>query len=60
MVAERRLPAMHPYRAFVDIGGLMTYAAEFVGMIRGLAASIADILKGKQPQDIPFYQPTKF
>ena len=25
-----------------------------------LAASTADILKGKQPQDIPFYQPTRF
>ena len=60
LVAERRLPAMYPSRAFVDIGGLMTYAADPVGVMSRLAASTADILKGKQPQDIPFYQPTKF
>jgi putative tryptophan/tyrosine transport system substrate-binding protein len=60
LVAERRLPAMYPNRAFVDSGGLMTYAADLVGFFRGLAVSIADILKGTKPQDIPFYQPTKF
>jgi len=60
LVAERRLPAMYPNRAFVDIGGLMTYAADPVAVMNRLAASTADILKGKQPQDIPFYQPTRF
>jgi putative ABC transport system substrate-binding protein len=60
LVAERRLPAMYPNRSFVDSGGLMTYASDLVGLIRGLAVPIADILKGKKPQDIPFSQPTKF
>jgi putative ABC transport system substrate-binding protein len=60
LVAERRLPAMYPNRAFVDIGGLMTYSADPVGVMSRLAASTADILKGKRPQDIPFYQPTRF
>ena len=60
LVAERRLPATYPTRAFVESGGLMSYAADLVDMIRGLAVAIADILKGKRPQDIPFYQPTKF
>jgi putative tryptophan/tyrosine transport system substrate-binding protein len=60
LVAERRLPAMYPNRTFVDSGGLMTYAAGLGDLFRRLAAPIADILKGKQPQDIPFDRPTKF
>ena len=51
---------MYPNRTFVDSGGLMTYASDLVRLIRGLAVPIADILKGKKPQDIPFSQPTKF
>jgi putative ABC transport system substrate-binding protein len=60
MVAERRLPAMYPNRAYVDSGGLMTYATDLVSVSRHLAVLVADILKGTKPQDIPFYQPTKF
>ena len=60
LVAERRLPAMYPNRVFVESGGLMTYSNDFVDMFRRLAATIADILKGKNPQDIPISQPTKF
>jgi putative tryptophan/tyrosine transport system substrate-binding protein len=60
LVAERRLPAMYPGRAFVESGGLMTYAANLADSYRRLAVQTADILKGKKPQDIPFYQPTKF
>jgi putative tryptophan/tyrosine transport system substrate-binding protein len=60
LVAERRLPAMYPFRAFVESGGLMTYGSDVVDLLRRLAVATADILKGKNPQDIPIYQPTKF
>ena len=60
LVAERRLPAMYPIRTFVDSGGLMTYAANLGDLFSGLAAPTADILKGKNPQDIPITQATKF
>src|SRR5262249_40018669 len=60
LVAERRLPAMYPDRAFVESGGLMSYANDIVDQYRRLAVPIADILKGKKPQDIPISQPTKF
>jgi len=60
LIAERRLPAMYPYRAFVESGGLMTYGSDLVDLFRGLAVTTADILKGKRPQDIPISQPTKF
>ena len=60
LVAERRLPTMYPIRTFVDSGGLMTYAANLGDLFSGLAAPTADILKGKNPQDIPITQATKF
>jgi putative ABC transport system substrate-binding protein len=60
LVAERRLPAMYPYRAFVESGGLMTYSNDLVDLFHRLAVPTADILKGKNPQDIPFNQPTRF
>lgn len=60
MVAKSRLPAMFPYRDFVDIGGLMAYATDLPDVFRRAANQIASILKGTKPQDIPFYQPTKF
>jgi putative ABC transport system substrate-binding protein len=60
LVAKSRLPAMYPNRTFVDIGGLMSYANDFVELFRHIAIQIADILRGAKPQDIPFYQATKF
>jgi len=60
LVAERRLPAMYPNRIFVESGGLMTYSNDFADMFRRLADPVADILKGKNPQDIPINLATKF
>jgi putative tryptophan/tyrosine transport system substrate-binding protein len=60
LVAERRLPTMYPNRAFVENGGLMTYSNDLVDTFRRLAVIVADILKGKNPRDIPISQPTKF
>jgi len=58
LVAERRLPTMYPNRAFVESGGLMTYSNDFVDLFRRLAVTVADVLKGKRPQDIPIgHQP---
>jgi putative ABC transport system substrate-binding protein len=51
---------MYPDRAFVESGGLMSYANEIADVFRRLAHPIADILNGKKPQDIPISQPTKF
>jgi putative ABC transport system substrate-binding protein len=37
----------------------MTYANDTVDLFRRLAVTIADIRKGKNPQDIPINQATK-
>jgi putative ABC transport system substrate-binding protein len=60
LVAKTRLPAMLPDRRFVEIGGLISYANDIVESFRIIARQTADILRGAKPQDIPFYQVTKF
>ena len=60
LAAQARLPAMYSYRMFVEAGGLMTYAADSAETPRRLAGYIDRILKGTNPQELPFQQPTKF
>jgi len=60
-LAEKyRLPAIYPFRSFVEAGGLMSYGIDFVEIFRQAARQIDEILKGAKPGDIPFYQPSKF
>ena len=60
-LAEKyRLPAIYPFRSFVEAGGLMAYGIDFREMFRQVARTIDQVLKGTHPGDIPFYQPMKF
>ena len=60
LAAKYRLPAIYPYPVFVEAGGLMSYGTDLVEVFRQGAREIDQILKGANPADIPFYQPTKF
>nr|WP_283815989.1 ABC transporter substrate-binding protein [Bradyrhizobium sp. AUGA SZCCT0222] len=60
LAANHRIPAIYPFRSFVDAGGLMAYGIDLVEIFRQAAHVIDRILKGAKPADIPFYQPTKF
>jgi putative ABC transport system substrate-binding protein len=55
-----RLPAMYPYRAYVDAGGLMSYAPSDLDQFRRTAEYVDKILKGTKPADLPVQEPTKF
>jgi putative ABC transport system substrate-binding protein len=55
-----RLPTASTTRAFVDIGGLMSFGADGPATFRHGAKFVQRILQGKQPKDIPVEQPTKF
>ena len=56
-----RLPAISPYAAEAGkLGGLLAYGPDVVEGVRHIANQIAQILRGTNPGDIPFYQPTKF
>ena len=60
-LAEKyRLPAIYPYRDYVEAGGLMAYAGDPVELFTRVAGCIAQILNGALPGDIPIYQATKF
>jgi putative tryptophan/tyrosine transport system substrate-binding protein len=60
LAAQYRLPAIYPFRSFVEAGGLMAYGIDLVEIFRQAAHVTDRILKGAKPGDIPFYQPTKF
>ncbi len=60
LAEKNRLPAMYPFREFVEVGGLMTYTLDFVDLFTRAAGYIDQILKGEAPGDIPIYQATKF
>jgi putative tryptophan/tyrosine transport system substrate-binding protein len=60
-LAERsRLPALYPWREYVEAGGLMAYASDNRELWRRMADDVHQILNGAKPGDIPIYQPTKF
>jgi putative ABC transport system substrate-binding protein len=60
LAEKHRLPVIYPYRDYVDMGGLITYAPDLGELAQRLANDVHQILNGAKAGDIPFYQPTKF
>lgn len=60
LIEQTRLPAMHPFREMVEIGGLMAYAFDLVELNKRVANVIDAILRGAVPGEIPYYQASKF
>ena len=58
--AKHRLPAIYPWRDYVEDGGLMSYGPKLSDLYRRAATYVDKILKGAQPADLPVEQPTKF
>ena len=54
------MPAIYPFRDYVDAGGLMAYEIDFGEAARRMADDVHEILNGAKPGDIPIYQSTKF
>lgn len=59
LAALHRLPDAHYDSAFVEAGGLMSYAPNLVSMYRRAATYVGRILEGAKPADLPIEQPTK-
>jgi putative ABC transport system substrate-binding protein len=55
-----RLPTMFIAREYVEVGGLMSYGANFLDLYRRTAELVDKILRGAKPADLPVEQPIKF
>ena len=60
LVEKSRLPAIYPWREYVEAGGLMAYASDLSELGRRMADDLHEILNGANPGDIPIYLPTKY
>jgi len=60
LAVKRRLPSIRQSSAFAEAGGLMSYGANYLDLMRRAAPFVDRILKGAKPADLPVAQPTKF
>ena len=55
-----RLPAVFPFRDFVDAGGLLAYGANWTDVFRQTAGLVDRILRGARPADLPVTRAPRF
>jgi putative tryptophan/tyrosine transport system substrate-binding protein len=60
LAARHQLPAVYPYRFYVEAGGLISYGPNLMDLYRRSASYIDRILKGEKPADLPVQAPTKY
>ena len=60
LAAEHKISAIYPGIAFVEAGGLMSYAAGGRFLRQVATDYVGKILKGAKPADLPVQLPTKF
>jgi putative ABC transport system substrate-binding protein len=60
LAEQYKLPAVYPYRFFVENGGLMSYGPSLIDLYRRSASYVDRILRGEKPADLPVQAPTKY
>ena len=60
LATHHRVPAIYSYRAFAEVGGLISYGPSLPDQYRQLGVYTGRILKGEKPADLPVLLPTKF
>jgi putative ABC transport system substrate-binding protein len=59
LAARYKLPAIYPFRNFIESGGLLAYGPDVPDQYRRAAAYVDRVLKGVKPGELPVEQSTK-
>ncbi len=60
LAARYRLPAVYPFRDFIELGGLLFYGNDLLDNFQRAATYADRILKGAAPNELPVQAPVKF
>jgi putative ABC transport system substrate-binding protein len=60
LAARYRIPAVYPFRDFIEVGGLLSYGNDLYDNFRRAATYADRILKGATPGELPVQAPVKF
>jgi putative tryptophan/tyrosine transport system substrate-binding protein len=60
LAARYRLPAVYPFRDFIEVGGLLFYGNDLLDSFQHAATYADRILKGATPNELPVQAPVKF
>jgi putative tryptophan/tyrosine transport system substrate-binding protein len=60
LIQQMRLPAIYTYREQTEAGGLMSYSWDLKSALRRTAMQVAEILRGANPGDMPYFQEARF
>jgi putative ABC transport system substrate-binding protein len=60
LAAHYSIPAIYPYRFFVDEGGLISYGTNAIASFAQAATYVDRILRGANPADLPVQAPTAY
>jgi putative tryptophan/tyrosine transport system substrate-binding protein len=61
LARQSKIPTIYPFRVYVERGGLMSYAADYLIALRKVSTDyVGRILKGAKVADLPIQRPDKF
>ena len=60
LAARYRVPAIHPFRQYAEVGGLVSYGNDQQDNFRRAAVYADRVLRGAKPSELPVEAPVKF